>query len=162
MLYYFWEEVYMGENIFKKLSESLKRKQKKGCGTEPSKLCCTDILVINEPLEDMKLVYGIRDDEVLQRLWIIKAAIEDKRQEKMEYDEFLLLLKNIMNYGDMQIWLMKQRMEGKNITLEESLKRFFELNSDEDILNLCGAEQNYNQLNIQNIQRVKNNKVRRW
>lgn len=102
----------------------------------------------------MKLVYGIRDDEVLQRLWIIKAAIEDKRQEKMEYDEFILLLKNIMNYGWMQIWLMEQRIEGKNITLEESLKKFFELNSDEDILNLCDAEQNYDQPNIQGVKKI--------
>lgn len=107
-----------------------------------------------ETLEDIKLVYGIWDDEILQRLWIIKSAINEEKQHDMSNDELISFLKSIMNYGDMQIWLMRQRMNGVNLSLNEALKKFFELKSDQDILELYDIEQNYDYENIKGIRKT--------
>lgn len=111
-------------------------------------------IVKDETLEDMKLVYGIWDDEIIQRLWVIKLAIKEEKQNNMRNDELISFLISIMNYGDMQIWLMDQRMKGVNLSLNEKLKKFFELKSDQDILGLYDVEQNYNQDNINGIRKT--------
>ena len=69
----------------------------------------------------------------------------------MNYDELILFLKNIMNYDEMQIWLMRKQMEGIELTLNDELKKFFTLKTNNDILRLYDVEQNYDQNNINEL-----------
>ena len=105
-------------------------------------------------LEEMKLEYDIQDDEIILRIWELKQAIREKKQKMMSDDEILTFLRNAMNYGDMQIWLMKEQIEGIELTLNDELKKFFELKSNDDILRLYDIEQNYDQNNIDEIGKI--------
>ena len=98
----------------------------------------------NLTIEDVKLKYSL-DDDVALRLEMIKFILN------MNYDELILFLKNIMNYDEMQIWLMRKQMEGIELTLNDELKKFFTLKTNNDILRLYDVEQNYDQNNINEL-----------
>ncbi len=98
----------------------------------------------NLTIEDVKLKYSL-DDGVALRLEMIKSILN------MNYDELILFLKNIMNYDEMQIWLMRKQMEGIELTLNDELKKFFTLKTNNDILRLYDVEQNYDQNNINEL-----------
>ena len=98
----------------------------------------------NLTIEDVKLKYSL-DDDVALRLEMIKSILN------MNYDELILFLKNIMNYDEMQIWLMRKQMEGIELTLNDELKKFFTLKTNNDILRLYDVEQNYDQNNINEL-----------
>ena len=72
----------------------------------------------------------------------------------MSNDELILFLQSAMNYDDIQIWLMKMQFQGVQITLNDELKKFFELKTDDDILRLYDIEQNCNQNNIDSIRKT--------
>lgn len=72
----------------------------------------------------------------------------------MSIDELITFLNSAMNYDDMQIWLMKQEIKGVQLSLNEKLKKFFELKTDDDILRQYDIEQNYDQNNITEIEKV--------
>ena len=95
-------------------------------------------------IEEVKLTYSL-DDDVALRLEMIKSILN------MNYDELILFLKNIMNYDEMQIWLMRKQMEGIELTLNDELKKFFTLKTNNDILRLYDVEQNYDQNNINEL-----------
>ena len=98
----------------------------------------------NLTIEDVKLKYSL-DDGVALRLEMIKSILN------MNYDELILFKKNIMNYDEMQIWLMRKQMEGIELTLNDELKKFFTLKTNNDILRLYDVEQNYDQNNINEL-----------
>ena len=98
----------------------------------------------NLTIEEVKLKYSL-DDDVALRLEMIKFILN------MNYDELILFLKNIMNYDEMQIWLMRKQMEGIELTLNDELKKFFTLKTNNDILRLYDVEQNYDQNNINEL-----------
>ena len=98
----------------------------------------------NLTIEEVKLTYSL-DDDVALRLEMIKSILN------MNYDELILFLKNIMNYDEMQIWLMRKQMEGIELTLNDELKKFFTLKTNNDILRLYDVEQNYDQNNINEL-----------
>lgn len=104
--------------------------------------------------EEIKLEYGIQDNEIILRIYEIKLAIKDKKQKNMSIDELMSFLKSIMNYDDMQIWLMRKQIQGIDVTLNDKLKKLFELKSNEDILRSYGVEQNYNQNNINGPRKI--------
>lgn len=105
-------------------------------------------------IEKIKLSYDIQDDNTIQRLINLKSCFEQTRHKFMSIDELITFLNSAMNYDDMQIWLMKQQMEGVQLSLNEKLKKFFELKTDDDILIQYDVEQNYNQNNIIGIRKV--------
>lgn len=105
-------------------------------------------------LENIKLKYDIQDDEIILRLRAIKFAIKDKKQKDMSNDELISFLNSIMNYDDMQIWLIRKQMDGVELTLNDKLKKFFELKSNEDILRLYDVAQNCDQNNINGISKT--------
>lgn len=107
----------------------------------------------DKTLEEITLEYGIQDDEIILRLWEIKQAIKDKKQKKLSNDELISFLRCAMNYDDMQIWLMEKQIEGIELPLNDKLKKFFELKSNEDIVRLYDIEQNYNQNNMDGIKK---------
>ena len=100
----------------------------------------------------------IRDDitsgEVTLRLSGLKQEFYTKKQVSMEYDELINFLRNAMNYGEMQIWIMKQQVNGIEPTLNDMLKKFFELKTNEDIIKLYDIEQNYNENNLNNVKKL--------
>ncbi len=112
----------------------------------------------NLSVEEIKLKYELQDDIVV-RLLALKSFIETKRQKFSNFNEFIVFLKSAMNYDDMQIWLLREQMAGVNLTLNDELKKFFELNSNDDILRIYDVEENYGQNNIDGIRRtLVNNK----
>lgn len=113
----------------------------------------TDEAEENLTIEEIKLKYDLQDDDVVLRLWTLKSTIKTERQTTMNYNELLAFLKSAMNYDEMQIWLMRKQMEGVELTLNDALKKFFELKSNDDILRLYDVEQNYNQNNIKKIRK---------
>ncbi len=108
----------------------------------------------NLTIEEIKLKYDLQDDDVVLRLLTLKSAIKTERQKSINYNELLSFLKSSMNYDEMQIWLMRKQMEGVELSLNDKLKKFFELNSNDDILILYDVEQNYDQNNIDEIKKT--------
>ncbi len=93
------------------------------------------------------------NSEVSLRLMSLKEKIRTEKNRNMDYIELLDFLQNVMNYDEMQIWLMRKRIDGVKLTLNDGLKKFFELKTDDDILALYDIEQNCNQNNIDNIRK---------
>ena len=79
-----------------------------------------------------------------------------KNIQSWGYKGLIKFLKSIMNYDEMQIWKMKYQLKGIELTLNDELKKFFDLKTDEDILKLYELEQNYNQKNIDSIRKTLN------
>ena len=102
-------------------------------------------------LEEFRKLYNIQDKNVLLRLLGIKSKLARERNIDMGVDDLILFLSNAMNYGEMQIWLIRQNLEGIELSLSDKLKRFFELETDEGLLILYDIEQNYNEQNIENV-----------
>ncbi len=111
----------------------------------------------NLDIEELKFKYNLQND-IICKLCSLKNLIEEKRQKSMNYNELITFLKSAMNYGEMQIWFIKQQILNINITLNEKLKKFFELKTNDDILILYDVEQNYNQNNLDEIKRVLENR----
>jgi len=96
----------------------------------------------------------ITDKNVALRISELKQDFYTKKQVNMECDELIDFLKNAMNYDEMQIWLLRQQTHGIKPTLDDMLKKFFQLKTNEDIMKLYDIEQNYNQNNIDNIRKT--------
>ena len=96
----------------------------------------------NEIIEELKK-YGIQDTDIVLRVISIKSKLENEINVNMSNEELFSFLGKAMNNGKMNIWLIKKHLEGINLTLNDKLKKFFELESDEDILGLYYIEQNY-------------------
>lgn len=104
-------------------------------------------------IEKIKSSYDIQDENTI-RLINLKLCFEQKKHKFMSIDELITFLNSAMNYDDMQIWLMKQEIKGVQLSLNEKLKKFFELKTDDDILRQYDIEQNYDQNNITEIEKV--------
>ena len=107
----------------------------------------------NLTIKLIKTKYNIQDNNIISRLIIIKQKIESKKQSNINYDELLTFLQSSMNYDDMQLWLMKKESQGIKLTLDDKLKIFFEINTDDEILLLYDIEQNYDENNIGSIKK---------
>ena len=108
----------------------------------------------NSTIDELKVKYNLQDDNVVLRLISLMESIKTKKQKSMSYDELILFLQSAMNYDDMQIWLMKKEFQGIQLTLNDELKKFFELKTEDDILRLYDVEQNYDQNNIDSISKT--------
>lgn len=108
----------------------------------------------NSTIDELKVKYNLQDDNVVLRLISLRESIKTKKQKSMSYDELILFLQSAMNYDDMQIWLMEKEFQGIKLTLNDELKKFFELKTEDDILRLYDIEQNYDQNNIDSISKT--------
>ena len=108
----------------------------------------------NLTIEEIKLKYNLQDDIVALNLQRLRTTIKNERQKSLNYSELLEFIKSAMNYGNMQLWLITQQIDGIKLTLNDELKKFFELNSTDDILLLYDIEQNYNQSNLDGIKKI--------
>ena len=75
-------------------------------------------------LEKIKSLYNIQDDETAQRIINLKSIIKQTKQQSMTIDELIIFLNDAMNYDEMQIWLMRQKIKGVELSLNEKLKNF--------------------------------------
>lgn len=113
-------------------------------------------------IEEFKKLYGIQDTNTVLRLFNIKSKLASEKNVTMSDDELLRFLDNAMNYDEMQIWLIEKDIKGIEVTLDDTLKKFFELKTDEEILTLYDIEQNYNEKNIENVKKlIKNDNQKR-
>ena len=108
----------------------------------------------NSTIDELKVKYDLQDDNIILRLISLRESIKTKRQKSMTTDELILFLQSAMNYDDMQIWLMEMQFQGAQLTLNDKLKKFFELKTEDDILRLYDIEQNYDQNNIDSIKKT--------
>lgn len=104
--------------------------------------------------DELKEKYDLKDDNVISRLISLRNTIKTKRHKSMSYDELILFLQFAMNFDDMQIWLIKKQLQGVQLTLNDELKKFFELKTDDDILRSYDIGQNYDQNNIDSIKKT--------
>ncbi len=108
----------------------------------------------NLTIEEIKCKYNLQNDDIIFRIISLKQYIETERHKHMSYSELLTFLKYSMEYDDMQIYLMKKEIEGVELTLDDKLKKFFELKSNTDILISYYAQQNYDQNNIDSLSKI--------
>ena len=108
----------------------------------------------NLTTDELKVKYDLQDDNIILRLISLRESIKTKKQKSMSYDELILFLQSAMNYDDMQIWLMEKEFQGIQLTLNDKLRKFFELKTEDDILRLYDIEQNYDQNNIDSISKT--------
>ena len=102
-------------------------------------------------LEEYKKKYDIQDTDIVLRIWNIKSKLVNEKNVNMSNEELFSFLDNAMNYGEMQIWLIRKGLEGIKLTLNDKFRKFFELKNDEDILRIYEIEQNYNENNINKV-----------
>ena len=104
-------------------------------------------------IEKIKSTYDIDNSNIL-RLIELHFLIKDQYQQDMNISDLLKFLGYVMNYDEMQIWLIRKQIKNENVTLNEKLTKFFSLKSNEDILRLYNMEQNYNQNNLDNVKKM--------
>ncbi len=104
--------------------------------------------------EKIKMLYNIQDAETIQRLINLQLFFEQTKHVIMSIEQLIIFLKTAINYDDMQIWIMKQKINGVQLSLNDTLKKFFELKTDEEILRQYDVEQNYNTNNIARVRKV--------
>jgi len=105
-------------------------------------------------IENIKIEYNIQEDNIVFRLLELKNEIKNKKQKEINLDELISFLESAMNYDEMNIWFIKNQLKGIAYNLNDSLKKFFELKTNDDILRLYDLEQNYNQENIDSIKKT--------
>ena len=93
------------------------------------------------------------DKDVLTRLFELQNYISSERNVNISTDKLLDFLKNAMNYGEFQLWLEENRSNGITLSFNDKLKKFLSEKTNEDILQLFDIEQNYNERNIESIQK---------
>ena len=94
------------------------------------------------------------DDSTITRLLEAQSVICEKRNNNMTIEGLLTFIKSAMNYGQFQIWLLDNQIEGVSVTLNEQINKFLSETSMDEILKLYDIEQNYNQNNIESIRKT--------
>ena len=107
-----------------------------------------------EIIEEFKKTYNIQDTDIIFRLLKIKAKLAHERNADISNEELFDFLNNAMNYDEMNIWLIRKQFEGEKITLNDELKKFFELKTDDEILVLYDISQNVNEESIDNARKL--------
>ena len=112
----------------------------------------------NKELEEFRK-FNIRDTKVLSRLLSIRSKLVCERNIDMGAEELLSFLASAMNYGNMSVWLIRQKLKGIKLSLNDKLKKFFELETDEAILILYDIEQDHYEKNVEYVRNVIRNKT---
>lgn len=112
----------------------------------------------NKELEEFRK-FSIRDTKVLSRLLSIRSKLVCERNIDMGAEELLSFLASAMNYGNMSVWLIRQKLKGIKLSLNDKLKKFFELETDEAILILYDIEQDHYEKNVEYVRKVIRNKT---
>lgn len=112
----------------------------------------------NKELEEFRK-FNIRDTKVLSRLLSIRSKLVCERNIDMGAEELLSFLASAMNYGNMSVWLIRQKLKGIKLSLNDKLKKFFELETDEAILILYDIEQDHYEKNVEYVRKVIRNKT---
>ena len=107
-----------------------------------------------EVIEEFQKIYNIQDTNIVLRLLNIKAKLANERNVNMNNDELFDFLNYAMNFDEMQIWLIRMQLEGEELTLNDELKKFFELKTDDEILVLYDIGQNINEESIENARKL--------
>ena len=89
----------------------------------------------------------------------IKSILARERNIDMGAEELLSFLASAMNYGNMSVWLIRQKLKGIKLSLNDKLKKFFELETDEAILILYDIEQDHYEKNVEYVRSVIRNKT---
>ena len=89
----------------------------------------------------------------------IRAKLVCERNIDMGAEELLSFLTSAMNYGNMSVWLIRQKLKGIKLSLNDKLKKFFELETDEEILILYDIEQDHYEKNVEYVRNVIGNKT---
>ena len=99
-------------------------------------------------------MYNIQDTDIVFRLLKIKTKLANERNIDMNNDELFDFLNYAMNFDEMQIWLIRKQLKGEELTLNDELKKFFELKTDDEILVLYDIGQNINEESIDNARKL--------
>lgn len=111
--------------------------------------------ISKEEYKKLNSKYGL-NEEICNKLSELKSVLSKERNMIVSYDELIIYLKSAMNHNDMQIWLVRNKIKGHEISLNEMLTKFFELNTYNDFLVLFDIDQNCNQTNIDDVRSTIN------
>lgn len=84
------------------------------------------------------------DEEVLSKISKIQELIQTKKQIKLTEEEVISFLLNAMNYGRFQMWLLENKLNGVELSINDKLKKFLSETSEEKILILYDIDQELN------------------
>jgi hypothetical protein len=90
---------------------------------------------------ELKQKCGIENTKTAIRIMSLKEKIRLLRRKNISYEELLKFLESLMNFEEMQMWLLKKEIQNEKITFNDKLDKFFELKTDENILEKYDIEQ---------------------
>ena len=93
----------------------------------------------------------VMDNDVMNKILELQVIIIEYYGTLVSFEDILLFLENAMNYGFFQIRLLESKLSGVTLSYEETIKRFQDENSIDEILKLYDIEQNYGEDNIEQI-----------
>ncbi|MCI9585055.1 MAG: hypothetical protein HFH45_00220 [Bacilli bacterium] len=93
----------------------------------------------------------VMDNDVMNKILELQVIIKEYYGTLVSFEDILLFLENAMNYGFFQIRLLESKLSGVTLSYEETIKRFLDENSIDEILKLYDIEQNYGEDNIEQI-----------
>ena len=99
--------------------------------------------------------YGLSEKNA-DRLYELKRILNKTRNISISYDELIIILKSVMNYDEINIWLVRKSLRGEEATLDEILTKYFKTNNYEDFLRIYDIDQNCNQNNIDDVRSAIN------
>lgn len=91
------------------------------------------------------------DHDVISKIIELQGIIFDKKQKSLSVEEMIRFLNIAMNYGNFQIWLLKNQINSVKLSTNDKLKKFLEETSIDEILTLYDIVQNYDYANLENV-----------
>ena len=89
------------------------------------------------------------DEDVVSRINSLQELFLNQKYQNYSDEEMIQFLRSAMNYGKFQLWLIENKLNGVELSLNDKLKRFLSETSDAQILGLYDVEQSFN--NAENL-----------
>lgn len=90
--------------------------------------------------EKMKFVYKF-DKDIIDRIIELHSIVKEQKQIDISLENFIELLQQAMYYNKMRMWLLENHTS--KVSFNDKFKKFFELESNEDILEILNVEQTF-------------------
>lgn len=94
------------------------------------------------------------EDATLNRILMLQQQIATKKQKNLSLEELLDFLNRAANYNGFQLWLKDLNEQGRELSKSQKITLLLSRTSDNDLLRLYDVENNYDESNLQSIDRM--------
>lgn len=94
------------------------------------------------------------EDATLNRILMFQQQIATKKQKNLSLEELLDFLNRAANYNGFQLWLKDLNEQGRELSKSQKITLLLSRTSDNDLLRLYDVENNYDERNLQSIDRM--------